>query len=196
MQKPLVVLVLPLAFLAAACNGGGAQEAGPVPTAPASTQSTGTSTAEPTTTGSGSGSSTIRLCADETAGVSVASSEGAAGTIRTVWRATNEAEQACRSTGYPGMDFRTATGWLNVRVHRGGFADINGQPTRVVLRPGESLYFVSYWNDVSTNGGPCKPFERVKVTLPDNFVSARVVSSGCLNPDSVDVGPVTTSPPS
>lgn len=192
MQKPLVVLVLPLAFLAAACNGGGAQEAGPVPTAPVSTESAGASTIEETTTAP----STIGLCADETAGVSVASSEGAAGTIRTVWRATNEAEQACRSIGYPGMDFRTATGWLNVRVHRGGFADINGQPTRVVLRPGESLYFVSYWSDVSTNGGPCKPFERVKVTLPDNFVSARVASSGCLNPDSVDVGPVTTSPPS
>jgi hypothetical protein len=94
------------------------------------------------------------------------------------------------------MDFRTSSGWLNVHVHRGGFPNINQPPARVVLRPGQSLYFVSYWNDVPTDAGSCKQFDRVKVTLPGNFVSARLTSSGCLNPLSVDVGPVTTRPPS
>jgi hypothetical protein len=94
------------------------------------------------------------------------------------------------------MDFRAASGWLNVRVHRGGLPDINQAPARVVLSPGESLYFVSYWSDVTTSTGSCKEFDRVKVTLPDNFVPAQLAASGCLNPRSVDVGPVTKTPPS
>jgi hypothetical protein len=49
---------------------------------------------------------------------------------------------------------------------------------------------------VSTSAGACKDFDRVKVTLPDNFVSVKLTSTGCLNPRSVDVGPVRTSPPS
>jgi hypothetical protein len=91
------------------------------------------------------------------------------------------------------MDFHTSSRWLNVQVHRGGFPNINQPPAPVVLAPGDSLYFVSYWNDVPTSAGSCQEFDRVKVTLPDNFVSAKLVSSGCLNPRSVDVGPVTTN---
>jgi len=94
------------------------------------------------------------------------------------------------------MDFRASSGWQNVRVHRGGFQDINESPRTVVLAPGRSLFFVSYWSDVDTSSGPCKEFDRVKVTLPDNFVSAQLASSGCLDPSSVDVGPVTEKRPS
>ena len=53
-----------------------------------------------------------------------------------------------------------------------------------------------YWSDVDSNTGPCKNFDRVKVTLPDNFSSAKVASTGCLNPSSVRVGPVSATPPS
>jgi hypothetical protein len=94
------------------------------------------------------------------------------------------------------MDFHASSGWLNVQVQRGGFADINHPPARVVLHSGQSLYFVSYWNDVTTSAGPCEEFDRVKVTLPDNFVSAKLAATGCLNPRSVHVGPVTKTPPS
>lgn len=94
------------------------------------------------------------------------------------------------------MDFHSSSGWLGVHVHRGGFADISQPPASVVVDPGHSLYFVSYWNDVGTNAGPCTEFDRVKVTQPDNFVPVKLASSGCVNPRSVDVGPVTSSPPS
>lgn len=150
--------------------------------------------ATPGSSPSASATPAVPLCSDQAATVVPASQEGAAGTIRTVWRATNTAGTACRSFGYPGMDFHAATGWLNVQVHRGGFADINGTPVSLVLSPGQSLYFVSYWSDVTT-GGPCVSFDQVKVTLPDNFVSAVVTSSGCLDPQSVDVGPVSATPP-
>jgi Domain of unknown function (DUF4232) len=195
MTKALVS-ALAFASMAAGCSSG-AQEAGPVPTVPASTgQTTAATATEPTPSTSTNASTAIALCADKTAAAKVDSEQGAAGTIRTVWRVRNTAQHPCRSFGYPGMDFRSSSGWLGVEVHRGGFPDINQPPARVVVDPGHSLYFVSYWNDVATNAGPCAEFDRVKVTQPDNFVPVKLASSGCLNPQSVDVGPVTITPPS
>jgi Protein of unknown function (DUF4232) len=197
MTKALIS-TLALAFLVAGCSSG-AQDAGTVPTAPASSTVQATT---PTTTDSTPSTSThasspaIALCSDQTAAVKVASQQGAAGTISTVWRVKNTSNKPCRSFGYPGMDFHSSSGWQNVQVHRGGFQNINQLPAPVVLLPGHSLFFVSYWNDVDTSAGPCQEFDRVKVTLPDNFVPAKLTSSGCLNPRSVDVGPVTTRPPS
>jgi hypothetical protein len=192
MNKALIC-VLVLASLAAGCGGSRAQEAGPVPTVPET--SGGTRAQSNTTSSETTTASSTPLCSYKTSEVSVVSQQGAAGTIRTVWRAKNTGADSCRSRGYPGMDFRSASAWLDVQVHRGGFADINEAPTSVVVAPGQSLYFVSYWGDVDTDAGPCKQFDRVKVTLPDNFVSARVSSSGCVDPDSVRVGPVTATQP-
>jgi hypothetical protein len=188
---------LAFASLVAGCSSG-AQEAGPVPTVPTGPgQTTAPTTTEPTPSTSTSASApSVALCADKTAAVKVDSVEGAAGTIRTLWRLRNTAQHPCRSFGYPGMDFHSPSGWLSVRVHRGGFPDIDQSPARVVVDPGRSLYFVSYWNDVTTDAEPCTEFDRVKVTQPDNFVPVKLASSGCLNPQSVDVGPVTGSPPS
>jgi hypothetical protein len=196
-----IISALALASLVAGCRGGGAREAGPVPTAPApsppasTVQTTAATTTEPTpSTSTDASPPAIALCVDQTTAITVASREGAAGTIRTLWRVTNTAQNPCRSFGYPGMDFHASTGWLNVQVHRGGFPNINQMPTPVVVRPGQSLYFVSYWSDVPTNAGPCKQFDRVKVTLPDNSVSGELAAPGCLNPPSVYVGPVTVAP--
>jgi hypothetical protein len=195
MTKALVS-VLAFASMVAGCSSG-AQEAGPVPTVPTSPgQTTAPTTTEPTPSTSTNASPPIPLCADRTAAVKVDSEQGAAGTIRTLWRVRNTAQHPCRSFGYPGMDFHSSSGWLGVQVHRGGFPDIAKPPAPVVVDPGHSLYFVSYWNDVTTNAEPCTEFDRVKVTQPDNFVAVKLASSGCLNPRSVDVGPVTGRPPS
>jgi hypothetical protein len=193
MTKALMA-ALAFASMLAGCSSG-AQEAGPVPTVPTSTGQT-TAPTEPTPSTSTNASTPIALCADKTAAVKVDSAQGAAGTIRTLWRVKNTAQRPCRSFGYPGMDFHSSSGWLSVQVHRGGFPDIAEPPAPVVVDPGHSLYFVSYWNDVTTNAEPCTEFDRVKVTQPDNFVPVKLASSGCLNPQSVDVGPVTSSPPS
>jgi hypothetical protein len=193
MTKALMA-ALAFASMLAGCSSG-AQEAGPVPTVPTSTGQT-TAPTEPTPSTSTNASTPIALCADKTAAVKVDSAQGAAGTIRTLWRVKNTAQRPCRSFGYPGMDFHSSSGWLGVQVHRGGFPDIAKPPAPVVVDPGHSLYFVSYWNDVTTNAEPCTEFDRVKVTQPDNFVPVKLASSGCLNPQSVDVGPVTSKPPS
>ena len=192
MTKALAFAVVIAAFLAGCDNGP--KEAGPVPTgktSPSSSTSTGQageSTTATTTTAT-------PLCKDKAAVVKVDSQEGAAGTIMTTWRVRNTSSEPCRSFGYPGMDFHAANGWLDVQVHRGGIDMINQPPAQVVLEPGKSLYFVSFWGDVDTDAGPCTQFDRVKVTLPDNFTSAQVDSSGCVDPGLVNVGPVTLRPP-
>jgi hypothetical protein len=165
---------------------------GPSPTvhhhhsSPPTTQPTPSPTPSPSSTGT----SQIALCSSATSTVKQTSQQGAAGTIRTVWTAANTSSAPCRSFGYPGMDFHSSTGWMNEQVHRGGFPDINGAPASIVVQPGQSLRFISYWSDVTTSGGPCTQFDRVKVTLPDNTVSAVVTASGCVSSGSVDVGPV------
>ena len=128
--------------------------------------------------------------------ISLSSQTGAAGTIRSVWKAKNVSSHACRSFGYPGMDFRASGHWQSVHVHRGGsHPDISSPPQRLIVQPGQALYFVSYWSDVVDASGNCKQFDRVKVTLPDNFQSAQLGESGCVTTDSVSVGPVTKTPP-
>jgi len=191
MIKALAVVIIIAASLTACDNGP--KEAGPVPTgetSPSSSTSTGEGGQSTTTT-----TISTPLCKDKAAVVKVDSQGGAAGTIMTTWRVTNTSSKTCRSFGYPGMDFHTASGWLDVQVHRGGIDLISQPPAPIVLEPGKSLYFVSFWGDVDTDAGPCTEFDRVKVTLPDNFASAQVESSGCVDPGLVNVGPVTLSRP-
>jgi hypothetical protein len=187
-----------LCILTAGCNGG-AQEAGPVPT---SSQASGSTASTSTDEGASNAAATSTapstpLCSSAMSTIEVQSQEGAAGTIRTVWRIKNTSGAPCRSFGYPGMDFRSSGVWQDVRVHRGGgYRDTTEPPSRVVVPAGGSFYFVSYWTDVTDESGPCKDFDRVKVTLPDNFKSRQVASSGCVNADRVSVGPVVATPPS
>lgn len=141
-----------------------------------------------------SSSTAPALCSSSGMKVSLEGTEGAAGTIRSVWRAQNISGKPCRSFGYPGMDVHGTGGWLGLQVHQGGFPDISQAPRHIVVPRGHSLYFVSYWSDVTTNA-PCTQFDQAKVTLPDARVSSVLSAMGCLNPDSVDVGPVTTSVP-
>jgi len=186
-----------LCVLAAGCNGG-AQEAGPVPTGSQGSGSTttGTSTGEGASNASATSTApSTSLCASATSAIKVQSQEGAAGTIRTVWKVTNTSGASCRTFGYPGMDFRSSGMWQDVQVHRGGYRDINEAPTRVVVPAGGSFYFAAYWSDVTDQSGPCKEFDRVKITLPDNFKSKKVAYSGCVSVARVYVGPVVASPP-
>jgi hypothetical protein len=138
---------------------------------------------------------TTPRCSADMMRVTLASQEGAAGTFRSLWKATNVSQGACTSYGYPGMDLRTSGGWLGVTVTRGGLPDIAGKPRSVTVKPGHALYFVSYWSDVTASAGPCRSFDRVKVTMPNDVSSLVVHAAGCATPTSVRVGPVTTTLP-
>jgi hypothetical protein len=198
MTKLLAAFIVTAAILAGC--GNGAKDAGPVPTGqetqpPAQTGETpaATETAGSSSTGS---STSLPLCKDRAAAIKIDSQQGAAGTIGTVWRVTNTSSASCRSFGYPGMDFHAANGWLDVQVQRGGIDMIDQPPASVVQDPGQSMYFMSFWGDVDTDTGPCTQFDRVKVTLPDNFTSSRIAAKGCLDPGLVRVGPVSATRPS
>jgi len=191
MNRALAVFIVIAAFLAGCDNGP--MDAGPLPTGKKSQPSATTvSTAGESTSTT---TSSPPLCSDKTAAVKIDSQEGAAGTILTHWRVTNTSSEDCRSFGYPGMDFHAAPGWLDVQTQRGGVDVIDQAPTPVVLASGDSLYFISLWDAVDTQDGPCTHFDRIKVTLPDTFTSARIDSSGCVDPGLVRVGPVTTTSP-
>jgi Protein of unknown function (DUF4232) len=126
----------------------------------------------------------------------LAGTSGAAGTIYSLWRSRNISGAPCSSYGFPGMDFHTSAGWLNVHVHRTGFNGISGTPQHVVVAPGHSMYFESSWSDVAIGGTSCRAFDRLKITLPNNFVSVVITESSCVDPTLVDVSPVTgTRPP-
>jgi hypothetical protein len=161
---------------------------GPVRPAGTSTPSVPAPSTSPTTG--------IASCSGQAANLSVGSQEGAAGTISILWHITNTGSAACRSNGYPAMSFHTTSGWLDVRVHRGGYPNISQPPTSIEVPPGGSLYFVSYWGDVTTDRGPCRSFDRVRVIMPGDRVPVEVATSGCVDPTTVHVGPVTETPPS
>jgi hypothetical protein len=167
----------------------------PIPVTPPSvTASPAPSRPSPTVTPSGTPA--IEACAAPSVRITVASSDTAAGTQRTGWKITNRGTEPCSSEGYPAMDFHAASGWLGVQVSRGGHPDISQAPTRVVVQPGASVYFVSYWSDATTQSGPCTQFDAVRVTLPGTTVPAEVTTSGCVSPSLVNVGPMTATPPS
>jgi hypothetical protein len=135
-------------------------------------------------------------CGAMSATVAVVSQEGAAGTISTLWRVTNEGSTFCRSDGFPSMAIHTQSGWTTLSLLHGGYPDINKPPHPVVVDPGQSMFFVSYWSDVTTNSGSCEQFDRVRVMLPGASTPLELASAGCLIPDLVRVGPVSASPPS
>ena len=102
---------------------------------------------------SGSTALATPRCAAGSARATLESQNGAAGTMSTVWRITNLASTPCRSFGYPGMAFHTASGWLEVNVIRGGYPNIDEPPTHIEVAPGGSMFFVSYWSDVVDTTG-------------------------------------------
>ena len=141
-------------------------------------------------------SPSILSCGNGATTLAIASQQGAAGTISTVWRVTNQGSTACRSIGYPAIGVHGPTGWTGLQVIHGGYPNINGRPAEVVVPPGGPLYFVSYWSDVTTNLGPCESVDRARVTLPGSASSVEVATSGSICPSLVHVGPVSASPPS
>jgi hypothetical protein len=142
-----------------------------------------------------SASPSILACGGGATTLAIASQEGAAGTISTVWMVTNHGSTACRSIGYPAIDIHLPAGWTGLHVIHGGYPNINERPKELLVQPGQSLFFVSYWSDVTTNLGPCESFDRVSVTLPGSASSVELATSGSICPSPAHVGPVSASPP-
>jgi len=126
--------------------------------------------------------------------LAVVSQEGAAGTIRTVWRFTTN--RVCRAEGYPTLEVHGPNGWHTPSNLHGGYPDINRAPPSFGVELGQSLYFVTYWSDVTTNAGSCAPFDRVRVTFPKESPAVEMAATGCIGSNQVRVGPLSTAAPS
>ena len=137
----------------------------------------------------------ILSCGSGQMTLAIVSQQGAAGTISTAWRVTNDGSTPCRSIGYPAIEVHASTGWTSLGAIHGGYPNIDGHPAAVVVHPAGSLFFVSYWSDVTTNLGPCQSFDTVRVTLPGSASSVELATSGSVCPTPAHVGPVSASPP-
>lgn len=102
--------------------------------------------------------------------VSVAGSEGAAGTIHDTLALKNISGAPCTLYGYVGELMLDAQGQpLPTTVVRGqGTASINDAPQHFTLQPGASATFVMEWSDVPHgNETSCPQSTSIEVTPPD-----------------------------
>ncbi|MHB8681105.1 MAG: DUF4232 domain-containing protein [Acidimicrobiales bacterium] len=155
------------ALLLAACSS-------PRPSAE-STSTTGGSSitgASSSTTGAGT---THCLAAD--LAVSVAGSEGAAGTNEITFALRNSSSSTCAMEGFPGAQLYDASGAaLPTTVVRGGSYNFtNFAPANVVLAPGAIADFNMGYSDVPTgNSGQCPTAASLWITPPDDVDHAVV----------------------
>lgn len=158
--------------------------------------------------GTGPGVAETPDCTGQMLHGQVVSQTGAAGTIRTVWGLTNVSDIPCRTSDYPTMGFqidRSMTQWFTPSAAHGGYPDISGEPSPVVVEPGAQAWVVTYWSDVTTNGGPCDAFDRVAIGVVDGLPprppeGVEVRTQGCVvashsSPAVVHVGPFLGSAP-
>ncbi len=168
-------------------------------TAPATTSTTATST---TTSPVGAVACTARDLA-----ITVAGTQGAAGTLELTFGLRNTSAASCPMEGFPGAQLLAATGTqLPTHVVQGGsYSFTNFAPSPVNLEPGATAYFNLGYSDVpSGNGGQCPTAAQIQVFPPhasdDDVVSGQqliVCDGGTLTVSPVFVagsGSETTAP--
>jgi len=159
---------------------------------------TGTTSSGATSSSAGAGTTTTGAspglaCAASALAMSVAGSEGAAGTLEVTYALRNSSSSSCPMDGFPGAQLLSSSGAeLPTRVVRGGsYPFTNLAPSPVVLAPGQTAYFNMGYSDVPTgNETTCPTAAQIEVTPPD-AVDHDVVA-GQLN--VCDNGTLTVSP--
>lgn len=166
----------------------------PTPSSAPSRQTTPTAQPSPTATPASQPTSTVAAvsaCRLATLTPAVASTEGAAGTLRWVITLRNSSASPCTVDGYPTLQFHAASGWLSPTMVHGGYADINGAPQTRTVAPGKSATLTAYWSDATTSAGGCQQFDQIRISLPGDPTSATLSGTGCVSPTKVEVGPIT-----
>ena len=151
-------------------------------TAAATTTAAPTTTVAPTTTAAG-----IPMCLTNDLTVTTQGSQGAAGTISTVFKMTNKSGRQCELNGYPGIAAQYQDGKEAPTTAERGTGPVSKTwpgPSRVVIQNGGSGYFVMDYSDVPTGTGTCAQFPNTAVTPPNNKTSASVAHG--INPCTVN----------
>jgi hypothetical protein len=177
--------------------GSGAQPAGQ-PTAPPPVHPTHSPSHHPAQTPSGPPSTPpesppptpVLRCTVGRLQVTVAGSNGAAGSIQVEISMRNIAATTCTLQGYPGMALLAGGTVIHTDVVRGSSVVVPPIHVRLVtLAPGAVASYVFGYSDVPTNGQRCPSSDGLEVTPPNAFshavVSLRATACG---------GVLTTSP--
>ncbi len=104
--------------------------------------------------------------------VSLAPSQGAAGTAYFAVVFRNGGEQPCFLQGFPGVSAADAAGIAQVDAAR----DTARAPVRVVLQPGQAAHAVLAVGRVPSGSAPCPTFPLVLVTPPDSRRTQRITT--------------------
>lgn len=117
-------------------------------------------------------------CANSVLGLRPGPTDGAAGTLESVFVFRNAGRATCILGGYPGMAFISASGKvLANRVTRGSSVAFHDPgPRTITLRPGATASYSLAWNDAQTS--PCPTTARVLVTPPGSRASITMRTPG------------------
>ena len=107
-------------------------------------------------------------CPASSLAVSVAGTQGAAGTFEVTLQLRNVSQTTCTLNGYPGAQLYDANGSaLPTDVVRGGsYSFTDFPPSVATLAAGASAYFNLAYSDVTT-GTPCPTAASMWITPPD-----------------------------
>lgn len=169
----LVIAVLAVTALAAACDGGGDSE--PTTTTSSST-STSTSTSTTSTTGPAASTTTtapgVPTCSTQQLAATISEPDAGAGQRNSYVTFTNNGPSPCTMIGYIGLQLLDAQG-DDVPT------DVQRQPgpkNLVTLNPGGQAYTTLQWGVIASgnepDNGPCEPNPaQIEITSPNATTS-------------------------
>lgn len=174
----VVVLLVPLALGASACDAG--TNAGILPTV------------STTTTVKPSDAAPPPPCKRDQLKAVFATTSAAAGTVAAGFVLTNLSEASCSLYGYPGITLVGLKGQpLSLKVITGGLSRPvrNTKPAKVVLSPHQSAQFTLQWNRAQ---GDCQRSTAIVVTPPGDTSGLRLSRR---SPSGVPIDPCGSPPP-
>jgi hypothetical protein len=132
-------------------------------------------TPSPSPSHSPTGSPTTPRCTVGHLQVTVAGSDGAAGSIRVEISLRNTGTDTCTLQGYPGMALLAGGTVIHTDVVRGSSVVVPPIHVRLVtLAPEAVASYLFGYSDVPTNGQTCPSSDGLEVTPPNAFAHATV----------------------
>jgi hypothetical protein len=186
-RRRLIVGLLTLPFVVAAC-GGGRPKATPLPARPTTVHSAGpstTSTATSATTSSTTIPRTHVLCTNGQIAISIQASYVGAGSAAEELGFLNVSKSPCTLNGYPGVAALNVQGQ---QIAQAGRSDSDGgPPTNVNLNPGQLAEALIQGSDGSIR--TCGYFTRSFLVTPPNLTqSTQVTAKNASTAIGVSVG--------
>lgn len=158
-----MVVVVAVGASAAGCSGS-RPSAQTTSSAPSTSTSSSVPAGSTTTTAAG-----VPRCSASSLALSVAGTQGAAGTFELTLQLRNTSSTTCTLDGYPGAQlYDSGNSALPTNVVRGGsYSFTDFAPSLVTMAAGASAYLNMAYSDVPTGSEQCPTAASMWVTPPD-----------------------------